>query len=456
MFKKIKYSDQYLAKTLFKRTLLFILFLVTLCFGFWYLNIFQALMQGQYRWWYLSPIVLSILLTGLFGWGLYWFYKNYAPEHSDFISKYLKTVELRQMISLLIISKGFFSTANDESGTFVSYFPKVRLKVLHSSGQLVLEEPVDGQKFMQSFSKGEFDTAVEVALLADKQVSEFSKNKMASTFAFEPIKFRYKLRDLEPRKSVVQIAKGIDWKYDTFYNSLISGNVGTGKSYTMFSIIGQLLTLTKYVEIIDPKRDDLASLKYVDGLEDHVASELDEILAMVLKYYDDMEDRSKKIEKIKSTGKIGSYFDFNFAPHFLVFDEYGAFKEFGESLNFQNENYDAYNTAMSRLNEIAMKGRSLGFYIIIGMQKPDASSLPTAIRAQLNLRINMGVPAKENKGMMFPDTDKELRPLSRNLKGWGFVQTGNTDVRSFFAPEIPKDFNLHDYIRQQISKRKGA
>lgn len=106
---------------------------------------------------------------------------------------------------------------------------------------------------------------------------------------------------------------------------------------------------------------------------------------------------------------------------------------------------------MSRLNEIAMKGRSLGFYIIIGMQKPDASSLPTAIRAQLNLRINMGVPAKENKGMMFPDTDKELLPLSRSLKGCGFVQTGNTDVRSFFAAEIPKNFNLHEYIRENIA-----
>ena len=67
-FKTIKYSNQYLAKTLFKRTLLFILFLVTICFGFWYLNIFQSLMQGQYSWWYLSPIVLSVLLTGLVGW----------------------------------------------------------------------------------------------------------------------------------------------------------------------------------------------------------------------------------------------------------------------------------------------------------------------------------------------------------------------------------------------------
>ncbi|KMY77113.1 cell division protein FtsK, partial [Leuconostoc mesenteroides subsp. mesenteroides] len=234
-FKTIKYSNQYLAKTLFKRTLLFILFLVTICFGFWYLNIFQSLMQGQYSWWYLSPIVLSVLLTGLVGWGVVWFYKHYAPEHSDFISKYLKTVALRQMITLLIVSKGFFDTASDDNGTFIAYFPKLKLKVLHKTGQLILQEPVDGQKYMESFSKNEFDNVIEIALLADRQTTEFSKNKMISTFAFEPIKFRRQLKELKPKKGLLQISKGIDWKYDTFYNVLISGNVGTGKSYTMFA-----------------------------------------------------------------------------------------------------------------------------------------------------------------------------------------------------------------------------
>lgn len=244
MFKKIKYSDQYLAKTLFKRTLLFILFLVTLRFGFWYLNIFRALMQGQYSWWYLSPILLSMVLTGLFGWSAYWFYKHYAPEHSDFISKYLKTVELRQVISLLIVSKGFFDTASDDNGTFIAYFPKLKLKVLHKTGQLILQEPVDGQKYMESFSKNEFDNVVETALLADRQTTEFSKNKMISTFAFDPIKFRRQLKELKPKKGLLQISKGIDWEYDTFYNVLISGNVGTGKSYAMFAIIGQLFQYT--------------------------------------------------------------------------------------------------------------------------------------------------------------------------------------------------------------------
>lgn len=451
----IRYSDQYLAKTLFKRTLLFIWFLITICFGFWYLAIFQSLTQGQYSWWYLSPIVLSVLLTGLVGWGVFWFYKNYAPEHSDFISKYLKTVELRQMISLLIVSKGFFDTASDDNGTFIAYFPKLKLKVLHKTGQLILQEPVDGQKYMESFSKNEFDNVVEIALLADRQTTEFSKNKMISTFAFDPIKFRRQLKELKPKKGLLQISKGIDWKYDTFYNVLISGNVGTGKSYTMFAIIGQLLQVTKFVYIIDPKRSDLAGLKHVPELKNNVFSVASEINQAVINFYTKMMARAEKIEAIKVSGQVGTYKDFGFTPYFLVFDEFGAYYEMNDRLAYDDPTKASYETAMSNLREIAMLGRELGFYILIGMQRPDAGSLPMAIRNQLNMRINMGVPTPEIEKMVFPDNEKQLRPLSSHLKGWGFIKIGDSQVRSFFAPEVPKDFNLHEYMRENIAIRES-
>ncbi|MDM7647280.1 cell division protein FtsK [Leuconostoc falkenbergense] len=454
-YKTIKYSDQFLAKSLFKRALLFILFLITLCFGFWYLNIFQALMQGRYSWWYLSPIVLSILLTGLVGWGVFWFYKHYAPEHSDFISKYLKTVELRQMISLLIVSKGFFDTASDDNGTFIAYFPKLKLKVLHKTGQLILQEPVDGQKYMESFSKNEFDNVVELALLADRQTTEFSKNKMMSTFAFDPIKFRRQLKELKPKKGLLQISKGIDWKYDTFYNVLISGNVGTGKSYTMFAIIGQLLQVTKFVYIIDPKRSDLAGLKHVPELKNNVFSVASEINQAVIDFYTKMMARAEKIEGIKGSGQVGTYKDFGFAPYFLVFDEFGAYYEMNDRLAYDDPTKASYETAMSNLREIAMLGRELGFYILIGMQRPDAGTLPMAIRNQLNMRINMGVPTPEIEKMVFPENEKQLRPLSSHLKGWGFIKIGDSQVRSFFAPEVPKDFNLHEYMRENIAIRES-
>ncbi len=413
-------------------------------------------MQGQYSWWYLSPIVLSVLLTGLVGWGVFWFYKHYAPEHSDFISKYLKTVELRQMISLLIVSKGFFDTASDDNGTFIAYFPKLKLKVLHKTGQLILQEPVDGQKYMESFSKNEFDNVVETALLADRQTTEFSKNKMISTFAFDPIKFRRQLKELKPKKGSLQISKGIDWKYDTFYNALLSGNVGTGKSYTMFAIIGQLLQVTKFVYIIDPKRSDLAGLKHVPELKNNVFSVASEINQAVIDFYIKMMARAEKIEAIKASGQVGTYKDFGFTPYFLVFDEFGAYYEMNDRLAYDDPTKASYETAMSNLREIAMLGRELGFYILIGMQRPDAGTLPMAIRNQLNMRINMGVPTPEIEKMVFPDNEKQLRPLSSHLKGWGFIKIGDSQVRSFFAPEVPKDFNLHEYMRKNIiSREKG-
>ncbi|MDI6552114.1 cell division protein FtsK, partial [Leuconostoc suionicum] len=230
MFRKIKYSDQYLTRALFKRTLLFVFLLVNLLFSLWYWTIFQAMMASKFSWWDLLPIGLSILVTVVVGWSLYWFYKNYAPKHTDFLSRYLKRVELRQMISLLVVSKGFFDTETVDNNTYLTYYPNLKIKVKHNTGQLLIEEPIDGEKYMAQFASGDFDQSVETALLADRQTTEFMKNKMLSTFAFEPIKFRRQLLALQPEKGRLQIAKGIDWKYDTFYNALISGNVGTGKS----------------------------------------------------------------------------------------------------------------------------------------------------------------------------------------------------------------------------------
>ena len=453
--KTIKYSDQFLAKTLFKRALLFILVLVTGLFLPWYVAIVKTGITSQFTWWNLSPILITLMIVSVFGWLLNWLYRNYALEHDNVVANYLRSIELRQLISLLIVSKGFYDTDNDEKGEFISYFPKIRIKFLFKTGQIILEEPVDGQKYMERFSKGEFDNTVEIALLADKQTTEFERNKMISTFAFEPIKFRRHLLELVPKKGVLQISKGIDWKYDTFYNALISGNVGTGKSYTIFAIIGQLLRLTKYVDIIDPKRSDLASLKYIDELKGRVHSTQSEINQAVIKYYQSMMKRAERMEELKAEGKIGTYKDFGFEPSFLIFDEFGAYKEMNERLSYGDPEKDNFDTAMSNLNEIAMLGRELGFYILIGMQRPDASSLPMSVRNQLNMRINMGVPTPEIEKMVFPDNDKQLRPLSSHLKGWGFIKIGDEQVRSFFAPEVPKDFNLHEYMRGNIKMRES-
>ena len=134
MFKTIKYSDQYLAKTSFKRALLFILILVTFLFLPWYLAIVKNGIATQFTWWSLLPLILTLLVVSVFGWFLKWLYRDYALEHDNTIAHYLRAIELKQLISLLIVSKGFYDIDSDEQGQFVSYFPKVRIKFLFKTG----------------------------------------------------------------------------------------------------------------------------------------------------------------------------------------------------------------------------------------------------------------------------------------------------------------------------------
>lgn len=100
----------------------------------------------------MSPIVLSIVLTALSGWVIFGIYKNYAPKHADLFSRYLKRIELRQMISLLVVSKGFFDTETTDNNTYLTYYPKLKIKVKHTTGQLLIEEPIDGEKYMAQFA----------------------------------------------------------------------------------------------------------------------------------------------------------------------------------------------------------------------------------------------------------------------------------------------------------------
>ncbi|MCK8627052.1 IS30 family transposase [Fructobacillus sp. M131] len=131
--------------------------------------------------------ILAFLEAGV-AYGLYYLFKTYSQAHTGRLAN---KVEYRQLIALLVVSKGFYDEADGE----LTYFPKIAVRFNFDTGQFFLVEPVDGQRYMEQFSSGRFDKVVEIALLADKETTEFKKNKMVSTFAFDPIKFRYQLKE---------------------------------------------------------------------------------------------------------------------------------------------------------------------------------------------------------------------------------------------------------------------
>lgn len=267
---------------------------------------------------------------------------------------------------------------------------------------------------------------------------------------------RLNIEKIVPKQGEVQLDAEHTWYFDKVPHALIAGHVGTGKTSLLFSIVGQLLTQTKYVDVVDVNRSELAMLSKLSEYSTHVVFSLAKAVKMINRFYNDMEIRSVDLFKKHALGTLGSYRDFEMLPHFLVIDEFRAFVLAGEALSFDDELYPFYRDAMRHLEEIALRGRALGFYLVISSVYPSADVLPMVIRNQMTLRINMGLLTPVIEEMMFPNDEKVLLSFSNDLRGLGFIQSGNEEVRSFFAPEIPKDFNLHDYIREQIAKREAV
>lgn len=251
-----------------------------------------------------------------------------------------------------------------------------------------------------------------------------------------------KIEEVNASKNALWLDLTHKWRFREVPNALISGNVGTGKSVLLIAMIGQLVSQKYDVTIVDAKDVYLSRLKQISQLSASVFSEFTGTVDAVNGFYEAMlKARDKHLDTLPE-------------PHFLIIDELGYFVQLGYKFDFADERRLLYEQAMSHLKEISVMGRELGFYLIMSTVSPSADYLPTVLRNQLTLRITMGVPSPEIEKMVFPDNEKRLRPLSSHLKGWGFVKNGDSAVSPFFAPEVPKDFNLHEYMQAQITKRE--
>lgn len=138
---------------------------------------------------------------------------------------------------------------------------------------------------------------------------------------------------------------------------------------------------------------------------------------------------------IKSYGKTGNTFaDFDMVAEVLVFDEYVAFV----STLDMKEQRDFFGY----MNQIILLGRQLGFFMIAGMQRPDAQFLPNGMRDQFGFRCAMGSMSPIAYGMMFGDSDKAFKDYGKEEKGWGYASLGTGSIQTFFAPYVDKKFNF--------------
>ena len=90
-----------------------------------------------------------------------------------------------------------------------------------------------------------------------------------------------------------------------------------------------------------------------------------------------------------------------------------------------------------------MLGRQAGYFLILACQRPDAKYLGDGIRDQFNFRVALGRMSELGYSMMFGEADKDF--FLKQIKGRGYVDTGNSVISEFYTPLVPKG---HDFLKE--------
>lgn len=281
-----------------------------------------------------------------------------------------------------------------------------------------------------------------------------STNSTVDYFEYVFLKERDKRIDLsssinnqQKNSDVIQISGNISYRLSKTPHSLIVGGTGSGKSFFILGKIVSYLSLTPQAElyIIDPKKADLSLLRFIEGMQDRVVTEPNQIAKMLRELVEIMEDRyTTYFNDISAFGK--DYTDFGLPPIILIFDEYAAFlSSVDKKLAKEVEDY---------IFTIVMKGRQAGVTIEILLQRPSADILSTNVRSQMGFKAGLGNMDKIGYNMIFDTNNIEYKTVTE--KGGGYIQIDgiHTAPVYFETPYIDKDFDFIQEITKLVKYNK--
>lgn len=255
------------------------------------------------------------------------------------------------------------------------------------------------------------------------------------------------INNQQKNSDFIKISGNISYKLSKTPHSLIVGGTGSGKSFFILGKIVSYLSLTPQAElyIIDPKKADLSLLRFIEGMEDRVATEPNQIAKMLREVVEIMEDRYKTyFNDISAFGK--DYVDFGLPPIILIFDEFSAF--------IHSVDKKLSKEVLDYIFTIVMKGRQAGVIVEILMQRPSADDLPTNIRAQMGFKAGLGAMDKIGYNMIFDTNNIEYKTVTE--KGGGYIQIDgiHTAPVYFETPYIDKDFDFIQEITKLVKYKK--
>lgn len=167
---------------------------------------------------------------------------------------------------------------------------------------------------------------------------------------------------------------------------LLVGITGSGKTYCLYNLLLQFFnkTIPYIVYFADPKGSSLAVIGQIVS-PDKTAVDMNKIIELLEDFVIKMRERKEEIKELLKSKLDADYSDFDKAPYVFCFDEYASF--ISVLANEDKKTRDKVNGLMS---EVILQGRQLGFFMLIVMQKSDASLISTSLRDNIPLKIVLG------------------------------------------------------------------
>ena len=331
---------------------------------------------------------------------------------------------------------GFFKAVSDElvealpdiPDTTCIVFPKLYYRMEH--GLLYIRTEITLGKYQDQLLH--LEKKLETGLYCELVSKELHDSYVEYVLLYDTIANRITINEVQAEHGSLRLMKNVWWEYDKLPHMLIAGGTGGGKTYFILTLIEAMLRSNAVMYILDPKNADLADLSVVMP---EVWYKKDDITACIDRFYDSMMARSEAMKLMENYRTGENYAYLGLSPHFLIFDEYVAFME----MLTTKENVAVLN----KLKQIVMLGRQAGYFLILACQRPDAKYLGDGIRDQFNFRVALGRMSELGYSMMFGEVDKDF--FLKQIKGRGYVDTGNSVISEFYTPLVPKG---HDFLKE--------
>lgn len=242
----------------------------------------------------------------------------------------------------------------------------------------------------------------------------------------------FKGRQDSSHQMLIPIMRHLTFDYHKVTSIAIAGNSGAGKTYLLTYLLAALSPISSQTIVVDPKQDYIS--RYA---QDHnIKAVYPSPNASKSDYVSSVNEILSKAMSIIYQRQAALFDDPTkaFRPVTILIDELLALSE--------GVNKQIKDSFFELLTQIALLGRATQVHLILCGQRLDHTCVPTSVREQCNVRIQLGNINSVTTRFIFPDLDPTGLVIPSG-KGTGIIQVIDDDhaynVQSLLCPTYGKE-----------------